>query len=581
MANNWKSLIFWFVFVVSLFFTANFASAAGFKFSPASGNFNSGTTFGVTVLVDSEGAAINAAEATFRFPSRLLEVSNISTNGSIFKFWAQEPNFSNSAGTISFSGGLPSPGFNGTNGKIFTITFRTKGAGQANLEVTNGAILANDGLGTNLFTASQLTNYSIQAGETERKPLAEDEAEVFGLPEQPVILSKTHPNENQWYNLDEFQVGWQLPTGVDNVSYALFSNPNYVLPAASKGLLRETTYDLANLNDGVWYFFVRFHNSSGWGPIARRAVLVDRRPPEPFLIIQEERKDKTDPRPKISFTATDKTSGIGRSEIKIGESDWLDAEKLESPAPGVYLLPIQPPGRRPVTVRVFDRAGNYTEAVAHIEIQPLPTPIITNYTDKASPPQKPLIIEGEVDFDLFQKSEFKIHFRLRKGDLLINFDGPVDAAGNFLVEYRNHLPEDGDYYLTAQLVDKRGAVSYEGKPVTISIRGWINEVLTIIGEYTVVIIGGIIALGLIVIILFFMYSRILIMRRRFIKELDHFEKKLKKDAVHLESDLREASDKTVNLSREAQLAERRHLRKDIQQIEKDIIEEIRDIKKLE
>ena len=117
----------------------------------------------MTVSVDSKGIAINAAEGIISFDTRYLTVESISTAVSIFNFWVQEPTFSNAAGTISFSGGLPSPGYNGSNGKLLVVTFQTTGAADLTLKFTSSAILANDGIGTNVLDSSQEVRYKIRA----------------------------------------------------------------------------------------------------------------------------------------------------------------------------------------------------------------------------------------------------------------------------------------------------------------------------------------------------------------------------------------------------------------------------------
>jgi hypothetical protein len=162
MVRQVKILFSGFAVIVFLFLL-NFAEAATFVLEPPVGTFNSGDRFSVEVAIDTEGVAINSAEGVISFNSRYLTVEKISTEVSIFKFWVQEPNFSNAAGTISFGGGLPNPGYIGSNGKIFRIFFRSTGAGESFLRFTSGAILANDGVGTNVFRPARDGIYKIVA----------------------------------------------------------------------------------------------------------------------------------------------------------------------------------------------------------------------------------------------------------------------------------------------------------------------------------------------------------------------------------------------------------------------------------
>lgn len=139
------------------------SSAAVFQFTPTTGIVSSGGRFVVGVSIDSEGVAINSGEGVLNFDSRFLAVDKISTDGSIFKFWVQGPAFSNSAGTISFAGGLPSPGYTGSKGEVMKITFRGVGAGASGLTFDSGAILANDGAGTNVLRAAVSGQYKVNA----------------------------------------------------------------------------------------------------------------------------------------------------------------------------------------------------------------------------------------------------------------------------------------------------------------------------------------------------------------------------------------------------------------------------------
>jgi hypothetical protein len=160
-----KKFIFSFIvfsfLALSLSFGPKAALASMLYFSPSSGNQTAGNILNVSVYVNTQGKAINNAEASIRFPTALLEVVSISKSGSIFTLWVEEPRFSNSAGTISFNGGLPTPGFTGSAGRVVTIAFRVKSAGSASLLFTSGAVRANDGLGTDVLSSMGTATFTI------------------------------------------------------------------------------------------------------------------------------------------------------------------------------------------------------------------------------------------------------------------------------------------------------------------------------------------------------------------------------------------------------------------------------------
>ena len=101
----------------------------------------------------SSSETMNAAEFFFSFPTDLVEVVSIDT---IYSLWVTgSPKFDNITGTLSFEGGLPTPGFSGDNGLIATVVFRTKnaGSGEITIDTEKSRVLANDGLGTNIETS--------------------------------------------------------------------------------------------------------------------------------------------------------------------------------------------------------------------------------------------------------------------------------------------------------------------------------------------------------------------------------------------------------------------------------------------
>lgn len=111
--------------------------------------------FSATVYVSSEGTAINNAEASINFPANLLSVSSVSTAGSIFSIWVEQPSFSNTSGTIRFNGGIPTPGYSGKFGNVVRINFIAKNTGTANITFGSSSVRANDGNGTDVLSGTR------------------------------------------------------------------------------------------------------------------------------------------------------------------------------------------------------------------------------------------------------------------------------------------------------------------------------------------------------------------------------------------------------------------------------------------
>src|ERR1035437_8001397 len=96
--------LFFFSIALSVigFFGASIAtaSASTLSLSPASGTYTVGATIPVSVIVSSTDQAINAVSGTLSFPTDAFSVVLLSETGSLINFWATEPSYSNSAGTV-------------------------------------------------------------------------------------------------------------------------------------------------------------------------------------------------------------------------------------------------------------------------------------------------------------------------------------------------------------------------------------------------------------------------------------------------------------------------------------------------
>jgi len=193
---------------------AGVAHAAQVQMAPASGSYQSGETFTVTVEAAPEGEDINAVEADLSFDSSRLSVVSLSKSGSVFSLWTTEPEFSNSAGTITFGGGSPTP-FSSPS-TLLTITFRANAEGDAPVSVSSASALAADGQGTDVYSGSVDANYSIAAAQTQEpqappeesappEDTAQDEsgegdAITFGEPPRaPEVGSQTFLDPEEWY----------------------------------------------------------------------------------------------------------------------------------------------------------------------------------------------------------------------------------------------------------------------------------------------------------------------------------------------------------------------------------------------
>lgn len=463
--------IFYFlIFVLSLYsifyiLTPSFvwAASASLYLSPSSGNYTVGNTFSVQVKVNTGGLAINAADGTLVFDANDLEVRTVSKEDSIFSLWVQDPIFSNSLGTINFAGGKPSPGYSGSAGVIFTIIFKGKTAGAANISFASGSILADDGKGTNILAnmGSAVFNLTgreispIPPLETE-KPAAEQEQTTKTA--TAAISSPTHPEEKKWYSNNSPEFQWSLLSGVNGVSLLLNQKPTSDPGSVSDGQLKSKKYE--NIADGVWYFHIKFRSQQGWGKITHRKVLIDTKPPS-FFAIKAEREDLTDPQPILRFKTDDETSGLEYYEVKTGQKDpfRLTLQDVQS---NPYKLQVLAPGKHSIEVKAFDKAGNYTSSFADIEILPLEQPTIAKFPKRLGLDQN-LTLEGKS----FSEATIKV-FIQQKGKKPATEEILADEQGSWSFVSKGPL-EKGNYDAWVQAQDERGALSLPSSKINFEV----------------------------------------------------------------------------------------------------------------
>ena len=486
------------------------AQTATLYLLPSTGNYTVGTTFSVVVKVSSGGVPINAAEGSLIFNTEELNVVSLSKSGSIFTLWTTEPTFSNSAGTIEFGGGTPTS-FTGAAGTIVTITFKAKKSASANVNFLSGSVLAADGKGTNVLANMAGGTYTLKPGIV-TPPAEEVPPEEYvppptvGAPAAPVIFSLTNSNPDKWYSNNDPEFNWKLPSDATGVSLLLHKSPTANPGPVSDGLMESKKYD--DVEDGIWYFHIKFRNQYGWGAITHRKVLIDTQAPKPFAIKVDNEGDPTNPSPILHFDTTDALSGIEYYEVKIGEAEPVPittAYLKENP----YQMPSQAPGKHTVLVKASDAADNFTIATTDVTIEAIAAPTIIDF------PQTPragdiLTIKGTSKYP-----DGKITVFVKKeGEEVITKDVKTDSQGNWLFVYDKSL-DKGTYQVWAVATDSRGAKSNPTEKITLAATlPTLLKFGTIAIGYLTVMATLIVLIVVAVGIIFYTWYRISLWRKR-------------------------------------------------------------------
>lgn len=374
-----NKLFFAFLLLIGILFVCPYytnAQSASLYFSPSNGNVLVGQTFSLVVRVNTSGVAINAGEGSIVFANDKLQVVSISKTGSIFTLWATEPSFSNADGTVEFAGGVPSPGYSGSNGVVITINFKAKTAttikGFTDIVMVSGAVLANDGEGSNILASLGKANYYIgPAGIPASTPTGEAKQPISTPTSVSIIKSTTHPDSEKWYSDNDPIFNWELLEDIETVSYLVTDKPTSNPGTIPDGLVDETKF--TDIADGVNYFHLRFREDGGWGSINRFKFQIDTKSPKEFKI---EVADDNSGEPKLIFESSDDLSGIDYYEIKIDKKDWVKIDKTLAGKP--YILKDLSSGEHQVLINAVDMADNTITASAFVTV---PGGIWNNFTD--------------------------------------------------------------------------------------------------------------------------------------------------------------------------------------------------------
>jgi hypothetical protein len=463
-----QGLFFLFFLVV-----AGTANAATLSVTPSTGVYTAGQTFTARVVVNTTGAKINAAEGTVTFKPSELSVVRVS-KGSVFNLWTAEPSFSNSAGTVSFSGGTPT-GYTGGSGTVLSITFRTKGAGNPRVSFANGAVLAADGKGTNVLTSMSGGAYTIGAADIAPEPETVVYVAPANTPAKPIISSGTHQDPEKWYAETDAELSWSLPDDVVAVRTLLDSNSGSIPTKVYNTPIKNIT--LSDLDQGVQYFHLQFKNEEGWGRVNHYRLAVDTENPTSFSISLVEGADLTSPVQTLKFETEDKTSNVEKFSIRIDDAEPYSY--TDETGSSTLILPPLEPGPHTLIIEAFDEAGNSIGSTFSFSILAFDRPEFTEVPSEISENVIP-VIKG------ITRPNAKVVVTFRKvGSEANTYTLESDDMGEFVFIPEGRLSL-GVYEVSAVAIDQNGAQSdaSEIKRIAVQQPGYIQ-----IGAYAVSVLS--------------------------------------------------------------------------------------------
>lgn len=350
--RNRKYLIFF--GLIFLLLLGGKTQAASLSISPSTGTFTIGSTFDVSIFLNTNEKLINAVEVSLAFPPDKLQVVSPSLGQSIIGIWTAPPSFNNQIGTINFQGVIPG-GINVNNGLVSRISFRAKSVGSTVVQfLDTSKVLLHDGKGTEVL--EQKTNGIFQL--------------VLPPPAGPLVVSETHPDQSIWYFNPNVLFRWASDSEVDGYSYVLSEKAIDLPDNISEGSKTSVIYQ--NVADGIHYFHIKALREGGWGGVTHFAVKTDTTPPAEFPIEIIPSSRTTSKQPVIQFASTDAFSGVSHYELKI-----IPLKPQKNPINQPFFIEVESPyivphlldlGPYDIVVRAYDFAGNISENVKRLGI---------------------------------------------------------------------------------------------------------------------------------------------------------------------------------------------------------------------
>lgn len=530
-------------FLLSFCFLANASLAATLSVSPNTGVYTAGQTFTTKVVVNTAGKKVNAAEGTLSFKPGELSVVGV-TKGSVFNLWTAEPSYSNSAGTISFSGGTPA-GYSGSAGTVISVTFRTKGAGNPRVSFSNGAVLAADGRGTNVLTSMNGGSFTVASAAVAPEPETIEYIAPANTPAAPKITSATHPDMDAWHTQTSAELSWPLPGGITAVRTLLDEHSGSIPTKVYDNPISEIVLD--ELEQGVQYFHLQLKNSDGWGRVTHYRLAVDSEKPTSFNISLVEGADLSNPEQLLVLDVEDDTSVATRFLVQIDGGDPY--EFIDSEETGQIKLPSLEPGHHSIIIEAFDAAGNSLISTFSFGILAFDKPQFTQYPSELSQEVIP-VIKG------ITRPNAEVRVSVTKvGSDTQEITLQSTESGEFI-----YIPEGkfslGVYELTAVAVDQYGAKSEVSDAVRIAVQqpGYVR-----IGSFVVSLLSVIIPLIALLVLLgagtWFLFARLRKLRTGVTRETHEALVMLQTEfgklqqLVQTESDVLSSSRKTKKLTK--------------------------------
>ena len=173
------------------------ANAATLSLDPAAASYGPGDTFIASVRITPGEECMNAAQVEIAYPPSELRAVDVARGNSILSLWVGDPKIDNTAGRISFSGGIPAgycghipgdPAQSNILGQVVFTVLKTDASSAAVHILPTSAVYLNDGRGTKDAVAVHDAAYTLRASPTQSSNPWVDELLADTTPPEPFTV---------------------------------------------------------------------------------------------------------------------------------------------------------------------------------------------------------------------------------------------------------------------------------------------------------------------------------------------------------------------------------------------------------
>jgi hypothetical protein len=371
--------------------------------------------------------------------------------------------------------------------------------------MTDGKILANDGLGSDVFQAGDPLQFLIQEDTTVAVPTSAGDIQR----PTPILRSSSHPQASQWYSTMAVVSSWTATNAI-GYSYSLTSSPT-TIPDDSLDT-HDGTATLTADHDGLWYVHVRALYASGWSGTAHLPVRIDHTAPAGFILTVQQDRGLTDPTPAIQFFTNDNVSGVQRYTLSVDNQ-----APIVTGSP--YIISGLLAGEHHVVVTAYDGAGNATESRVSLDVVGHAAPVITSVSSPALLLERVTVRGTAVPGDIVTVYVDGVvagqtSLPMVSGTTLVTLPWSIQIASTLA---------PGQHRLTATSTASDGQVSPATDPREFRVIGhamiWNGRPIATFAFVTPLVVGLIIiAVGLVLIITQLLWSIIALHRREMVVE---------------------------------------------------------------